>query len=279
MFVGAIKRIIKRIPRLQKFVRTVCPPPLNAIWRGYSTWRDPVLLPTQTAIESQSPPNDLRQFFDTHKQGRGIWKWNHYFDIYERHFSRFRGTEVHILEIGIYSGGSLEMWKDYFGSRAQIYGVDIVPACRVYEGPSVKVFIGDQGDRSFWRRFKEEVPHIDIVIDDGSHIGELQIVSFEELLPHMRAGGIYLCEDLNRLNRFASYIYGFANNLNTTTSEAADQNSDNSERSIVVRATALQSAVRSVHLYPFVTVVEKTDTAIEEFVAAKHGTQWEPWIY
>src|SRR5262245_46705450 len=58
--------------------------------------------------------NPLRAFFDARTEGRGIWKWNHYFDVYHRHFERFRGQEVHILEVGIYSGGSLEMWHDYF---------------------------------------------------------------------------------------------------------------------------------------------------------------------
>src|SRR4051812_44526614 len=56
-----------------------------------------------------SMPNPLRAFFDARREGPGIWKWTHYFDIYHRHFARFVGREVHVLEIGIYSGGSLEM--------------------------------------------------------------------------------------------------------------------------------------------------------------------------
>lgn len=119
------------------------------------------------AIEQQ-PDNQLRTFFDNRRVGAGIWKWLHYFEIYDRHFSRFRGQQVHIAEIGIYSGCSLEMWRDYFGPKAHIYGVDIEPDCKVYERDGVKVFIGDQAERSFWREFCTKVPKLDIVIDDAS---------------------------------------------------------------------------------------------------------------
>lgn len=252
---------------------------MKSFQRGSSVWHRAKIWPSLLVpqLTRASPPNDLKRFFETRNEGHGIWKWTHYFDIYDRHFSRFRGTEVHILEIGIYSGGSLEMWKDYFGPKARIYGVDIEPACRAYEDESVRVFIGDQADRGFWRRFKTQVQHVDIVVDDGGHQPEQQIVSFEELLPHLRPGGVYLCEDLtSRSNRFSSYIYGFASNLNG--SQRWERNSDNQERSLVCGVTALQSAVRSVHLYPFVTVVEKTDAPIHEFVAPKHGTLWEPFL-
>ena len=159
--------------------------------------------------------NPLQEFFDNRKQGPGIWKWNHYFDIYDRHFRRFRGQEVHVLEIGIYSGGSLEMWCDYFGPKARIYGVDIEFACRAYENDNVKIFIGDQADRMFWREFRRKVPALDIVIDDGGHHPKQQIVSLEELLPFLRPGGVYFCEDVHGgFNRFASYIHGLGHRLN-----------------------------------------------------------------
>ena len=54
-----------------------------------------------------------------------IRKWIHYFDIYERHFRRFKDTQPAILEIGVFGGGSLSMWQDYFGKKSQIVGIDI----------------------------------------------------------------------------------------------------------------------------------------------------------
>jgi hypothetical protein len=59
----------------------------------------------------------------------------------------------------------------------------------------IKIFIGDEEDRKFWRRFKAEVPAVDIVIDDGGHQTQQQVVTLEELLPHLRPGGVYICED------------------------------------------------------------------------------------
>ncbi len=266
------RKTTRRVKRLASAL-----PQMNSVWRGYSTWRRSKIWPAHAgAKESPSPQSDLEKFFEARKEGHGICKWKHYFDIYDRHFSRFRGTEVHILEIGIYSGGSLETWKDYFGPEARSYGVDIKPACQAYEGESVKVFIGDQGDRNFWKQFKAEVPHVDIVVDDGGHQAEQQIVTFEALVPYLRPGGVYLCEDLHgTFNRFAGYIYGFASNLNAS---QWVREPESNERRFICRATALQSAVRSVHFYPFVTVVEKTETPICELVSPKHGTQWAPFF-
>jgi SAM-dependent methyltransferase len=247
-------------------------------WREYAEWSARVSWPGDAGTK-QAPDltNPLRRFFQVHRQGRGIWKWNHYFEIYHRHFSKFQGREVHLLEIGIYSGGSLEMWRDYFGPACHIYGVDIEPACKAYEGSTVKVFIGDQADRGFWQRFKRDVPKVDIVVDDGGHLPEQQMAAFEELLPHLRPGGVYLCEDVHgAFNRFASYVHRFAHELN-----ACDQHvnhPEDDERRIVSPTTPLQSAVSSIHLYPFVTVIERTDAPVSELVAPKHGTEWQPFL-
>jgi hypothetical protein len=272
MFSSAMTRV-KRLSRAPAVLRQ-----MRTFWRGYAQWRLHANWPASGNSESKpNLTNPLRAFFDSHKEGPGIWKWDHYFDIYDRHFGRFRNRAARVLEIGIYSGGSLEMWRDYFGPRCQIYGIDIEPACRAYESDFVKVFIGDQGDRNFWKRFKREAPAIDIVIDDGGHLAQQQIVTFEELLPHLQPGGVYLCEDVHgTLNTFASYLYGFAHNLNAT--DRSQDNVDSSERRLVCGTTALQSAVRSIHLYPYVTVVERTDAPVPELVAPKHGTQWQPFL-
>jgi hypothetical protein len=67
--------------------------------RGYRNNRNWSAL--NAAQEISDPANPLRDFFNRHRQGRGIWKWDHYFDVYHRHFSRFRGRETYVLEIGV----------------------------------------------------------------------------------------------------------------------------------------------------------------------------------
>ena len=101
--------------------------------------------------------NPLLAYFNAHKEGAGIWKWMHYFDIYQRHFHKFAGREVHVLEVGIYGGGSLSMWREYFGERCHVYGVEIDAACMAHSGEKTKVFIGDQADRVFWAKVKKAV--------------------------------------------------------------------------------------------------------------------------
>jgi hypothetical protein len=275
-----ISRQILKMPILRTMIN-----PLRQwreVWReGRATRRGgdtDFVWPTATISATPRPhSNPLREFFDARKQGPGIWKWDHYFDIYDRHFRQFRGQEVHVLEIGVYSGGSLDMWRNYFGPKATIYGIDIAPDCRAYESDGIKIFIGDQADRSFWRGFRQMVPTLDIVIDDGGHIPEQQIVSLEELLPFLRPGGVYFCEDVHGThNQFASYVHGLGHKLNDT-SQIRDFPDDNENRIFGV-STPFQSAVGSIHLYPFVTVLERNAVPVTELRAPKHGTQWQPFL-
>src|SRR6185312_15910237 len=140
--------------------------------------------------------NDLEKYFNNNT-GRILDKWMHYFEVYDRHFSKYRGKEVTILEIGTWQGGSMQMWKQYFGDKAKIYGMDINPDCKQVEEENIKIFIGSQSDRAFLRKIKEEIPPIDILIDDGGHTMLQQIVTFEELFDHIKADGVYLCEDMH----------------------------------------------------------------------------------
>jgi hypothetical protein len=146
----------------------------------------------------------------------------------------------------------------------------------VYEGENVKIFIGDQSDRAFWRAFRERVPALDIVIDDGGHLAEQQIVSLEELLSFLRPGGVYIYEDIHRAhNAFMLYIGRLSNRLNTMS--VIEFPNDN-ERHIASRCTPFQSAVASIHLYPFCAVIERNAVPVNELIAPKHGTQWQPFL-
>jgi Methyltransferase domain len=221
-------------------------------------------------------PNRMAEYFDLHKEGPGITKWRHYFDIYHRHFCRFVGREVNVLEIGIYSGGSLLMWKEYFGAQAHIYGADIDEACRAYEDKTTKIFIGDQASRSFWAEVKKSAPMIDIVIDDGGHLPEQQRVTLEEILPHLRPGGVYLCEDIyGRFNGFSAYVQGLSDGLN----EMCSRDVESSLEGMRSTPSTFQAAVNSIHLYPFVAVIEKAEQPVPDFVCPRHGSQWRPWYW
>lgn len=214
--------------------------------------------------------NPLRSHFNNVKEGPGVWKWLHYFALYHRHLHKFVGRKVSILEVGVYGGGSMLMWTGYFGADCQLHGVDIEESCKMHEDRHTTIHIGDQADRAFWKRFRESVPSLDVLIDDGGHQPEQQMVTLEEMLPHLRPGGVYICEDVHGIgNRFAAFIHSLADGLNAYTPVANQQE-------LASHPTPFQAAVHSIHMYPYVVVIEKTNAALESFVAPKHGTEWGP---
>lgn len=138
--------------------------------------------------------NPLEDYF-LRNRGALLNKWSHYFDIYDRHFARFRDREILMMEIGVYHGGSLGMWKSYFGPRARFVGVDINPRARKFADDRVDIVIGDQSDRKFLRELREHYPRIDILLDDGGHGMDQQRTTFEELFGAVVDDGVYMVED------------------------------------------------------------------------------------
>ncbi len=213
--------------------------------------------------------NPLQEWMNNYTSGPGVWKWSHYLDVYHRHLAPFRGKPVTIVEIGVYSGGSLRMWRDYLGETARVVGVDIQPACRRYATEWAPVFIGDQGDRDFWAYFKTQVTPINIVVDDGSHDPNDQLTTFRELFPAISPGGVYICEDLlnDRNLDFGKHL--------SQTCLALHENVDiHATDMLAMGLTDLQRSVRAVHTYPHIVVVEKWEDAPARFEAPGRGTDW-----
>lgn len=128
---------------------------------------------------------------------RIIHKWKHYFPIYERHFREFVYKPVTFIEVGCGLGGSLQMWKRYFGPHARIVGIDINAECKKFEEDQVEVFIGPQQDNQFLQTVIDQVGTPDIVLDDGSHKMSHMTATFQFLYPLMLKNGVYMVEDLH----------------------------------------------------------------------------------
>ncbi|MDG3086928.1 class I SAM-dependent methyltransferase [Vibrio hannami] len=137
---------------------------------------------------------NLHKYFLNNSSLR-IHKWLHYFDIYERHFNRFVNKSPVVLEIGVFGGGSLKMWKDYFGDGCKVIGIDINPECKQYESEGIEIYIGSQDDPNLIESILNKYPSIDVLIDDGSHMMTHMIRSFELLYSHISENGVYLVED------------------------------------------------------------------------------------
>ena len=202
--------------------------------------------------------NPLAAYFFANP-GRMIQKWHHYFEIYHRHFESFRGQSPVVLEIGVFQGGSLQMWREYFGPGAQIVGIDVDPRCQQFEEAQISVMIGDQADRGFLAEVKRRLPRIDVVIDDGGPQMQQQIVSFEELYPHIQPRGVYLCEDIHtsfvkaydggyrRPGTFHEYSKGLVDRLHAWYSEQPE----------TFGVDELTRSTYALHFYDSILVVEK----------------------
>ena len=121
----------------------------------------------------------------------------HYFPIYEKHFSRFINQSVVFLEIGVSRGGSLQLWKRYFGPFVTIVGIDIDPKCKEIEEDQIHVRIGDQSDTVFLQSVLDEFGPPDIVLDDGSHVMMHICKTWDYMYDKINENGVYFVEDLH----------------------------------------------------------------------------------
>ena len=115
----------------------------------------------------------------------------------DRYFSSLRGKKIRLLEIGVNKGGSLQLWRKYFGDDAIIFGIDINPECEKLNGLAGQVRIGSQTDELFLEQVVKEMGGIDIVIDDGSHHMKHIPHTLKFLFPYLNHGGLYMIEDLH----------------------------------------------------------------------------------
>jgi hypothetical protein len=128
------------------------------------------------------------------------WGSHWYAQHYEQYFAPLRHKRLNILEIGIggyddpkRGGASLRMWRTYFPS-SNIYGIDICDKS-LHDEPRIKTFKGSQVDEPFLDHVMQEIGHVDIIIDDGSHLNEHVIRTFELLFPRLAPNGLYVVED------------------------------------------------------------------------------------
>ena len=138
----------------------------------------------------------LLEYFLDNQDRLMIHKPTCYFEVYERYFQKYINTNIKVLEIGIGQGGSLKMWKEYFGTGCQIVGIDINAKCLKFKEPGINIYTGDQADVIFLSNVIKAEFAFDIIIDDGGHSMNQQITSFSFLFQFLNEGGIYLCEDV-----------------------------------------------------------------------------------
>jgi len=148
-------------------------------------------------------------------------KWSNYFEVYEKIFKKFVNKKITFVEIGIGDGGSLFMWKNFFGKKARIIGIELNPEAKKLEKFGFEIFIGNQSEPLFWKKFYNKVGKIDILLDDGGHKNIQQITSFMESYEFINPNGLIVIEDTHTsymkkkgFNNPSKYSFiNFSNNL------------------------------------------------------------------
>ena len=214
------------------------------------------------------PSNPLEDYYFMNSHNV-MYKWWHYFEIYHIFLKKYINTEARILEIGVFNGGSVTMWENYFGRKSTIVGIDINEKCKQYEEGNIHICIGSQADTDFLKNVSGKWGPFDVVIDDGSHMMQHQITTFETLFPLLNENGVYICEDCHtsymscydggykKGSTFIEYSKNFIDFVNWQHINEEKQNSD------------IADVVKACHYYDSMVIVEKKKRGYS--VATKFG--------
>lgn len=202
--------------------------------------------------------NFLHNYF-LNNGGKVIHKWIHYFDIYERYFNQYVDKPILMIEIGVFKGGSIDMWKEYFGPKSTIVGIDINPDCKRFERKDDGIFIeiGDQSDVNFLQSVIDKYGNPDIVLDDGSHIMNHLIKTFEFLYYKVKDKGTYMVEDLHTAywNEYDGGLKRDNTFIEFSKNKIDEINAQHSRGSQSI--TDFTKITQSMHVYDSIIVFEK----------------------
>lgn len=118
-----------------------------------------------------------------------------YLETYDTLLSPYRRFPIRLVEIGVYKGGSIAMWAEYFAHpETKIIGVDMKDEWEIdlSKDSRIKLVWGNAYDP----KTLEGMMPVDVVIDDGSHTLSDQQTAFHVLFPKLRPCGIYIIEGI-----------------------------------------------------------------------------------
>lgn len=172
---------------------------------------------SEAPLRPRTPPDNIGEFglaelfnfFGSDKDRNG------YSQIYHTLFHRMKDDEIDLLEIGIgtmipgvvssmvgYSldgyapGGSLRAWSHYF-PKGQIVGVDVQPDTQFDDAERIETYLCDSMDPKKVSELREKLNRqFDIIVDDGSHFDQHQLITLKNFFPLVKDGGIYVIEDI-----------------------------------------------------------------------------------
>jgi SAM-dependent methyltransferase len=117
-----------------------------------------------------------------------------YIEVYEQLFEKRRDSVRNVLEIGVFYGGSLLLWKEYF-QKAVILGLDVNSMYRIPLDERVKVRINNAYSHSTL----QSLGKFDVIIDDGDHSLESMKFVASEYWRLLEQGGVLVIEDIHEI--------------------------------------------------------------------------------
>jgi len=112
-------------------------------------------------------------------------------NFYEDLFETIRNNPIKMMEIGVYNGGSIKLWKDYFHNESQIYASDINYFSHLDGTYSI---IGDMYSDEQVSKFSND--YFDLIIDDGPHSFESFVLVMQKYFSKIKKDGILIIEDV-----------------------------------------------------------------------------------
>ena len=144
---------------------------------------------------------EINKKYQSDKGGKHPYLEKYYSNL----FAPIRNNNLNFLEIGVYHGASLKLWRDYF-PNANFHGVDLKNRKNYFNNlDRITLHQGKSDQPSTYKNLKTQ---FDIIIDDGNHRSATQIPTFKLSRPMVKQGGYYIIEDVVDLQDLQTYFDG-----------------------------------------------------------------------
>ena len=122
--------------------------------------------------------------------------YHNYLQIYEKYFSKYRNSLDNFLEIGLWEGESIKMWREYF-NVGNLVGADILDLSHIKLKDTL-ILVGDQSVRADLEYIvQKSYDKFDIIIDDGGHMMHQQQITLGTMFKYLNSRGVFVIEDLH----------------------------------------------------------------------------------
>lgn len=194
--------------------------------------------------------------------------YHNYTEIYAEYFASLKDQPITFLEIGIFQGSSVKLWESYF-SRAELHFIDItLGAVQYFSERSHYHLANQENPKDLERVVRQTGGNFDVIVDDGGHTMNMQIVSFQTLFPHLRSKGMYIIEDLHtsywpshgggaHQRTAIAFLKTLIDELNFVGNRTARATHRNLAPDFQSQLSIYQKEIESIHFYDSLVVIKK----------------------